>query len=71
MAKTRIRRRVTLNGQQMWITATSEQEYAEAVMAAYAEIMPQQADAGHPFNDWIQQYYLDFIKRVHGKDWKR
>ena len=60
----KICRPVIIGGKKRWISGNSEQEYAEALMAAYAEIMPQQADAGHPFNDWIKQYYLDFIKHA-------
>ena len=64
MAKTRIRRRVTLNGQQMWITATSEQEYAEKLLkAASIELEQAKEDAPkHKFQEYAQRWYDVFSK---------
>ena len=64
MAKTRIRRRVTLNGQQMWITATSEQEYAEKLLkAASVELEQAKEDAPkHKFQEYAQRWYDVFSK---------
>lgn len=64
MAKTRIRRRVTLNGQQMWITATSEQEYAEKLLkAANIEMEETKADAPkNNFQEYAQRWFEVFSK---------
>lgn len=64
MAKNRIRRRVTLNGQQMWITATSEQEYAEKLLkAANIEMEETKSDAPkNNFQEYAQRWFDVFSK---------
>lgn len=64
MAKTRIRRRVTLNGQQMWITATSEQEYAEKLLKAASIELEQAREQApkHNFQEYAQRWYDVFSK---------
>lgn len=58
----KICRPVIIDGKKHWISGNTEQEYAEALMNAYAGTASRKEEAGHPFNDWIQTYFRDFIK---------
>ena len=58
----KICRPVTINGRKRWISGNTEQEYADALMAAYGGNLPGQQQEGHPFNEWIQKYYCEFIR---------
>ena len=64
MAKTRIKRRVTLNGQLTWITADTEQEYAEKLLKAASIGMEEsQADLPkHNFREYAQRWFDVFSK---------
>ena len=64
MARARIRRRVTLNGQLTWITADTEQEYAEKLLkAANVATEPPKPDVPkHNFREYAQRWFDVFSK---------
>lgn len=71
MAKTRIRRRITINGHVQWITGATEQEYAEnlfkAMSGGKAPENPQEP-LGHDFGryalDWFEVFSRPNIDRT-------
>ena len=59
MAK-RIRREIVIGGRKQWITAYTEQEYANKLMAIVGTA--EERKAMHPFKDFAQEWYLIFSK---------
>lgn len=58
----KICRPVTINGKKRWISGNNEQEYAEALLAAYGGNMEDQQQTRHLFNEWLQKYYREFVQ---------
>ena len=59
----RIRRRVMVNGQQIWVTASTEQEYAERVAALLSVGNGQKpAIYKHDFNEYARKWFETFSK---------
>lgn len=64
MANVKIKRRVTIDGRQVWITANSEQEYAEKLFQA---VKPQVSTAGiaqgkHNFEQYARTWFEVFSR---------
>ena len=59
----RIRRRVAVNGQQVWVTASTEQEYAERVALLLTGGNTQNvAKAKHDFQSYAEKWFETFSK---------
>lgn len=55
----RIRRRVTVNGRQIWVTANTEQEYAENLMRAMGAKEPPKK---HIFSQYADEWFRTYSK---------
>ena len=61
--KNRIRRRITINGTQVWVTGSTEQEYAENVMRLMtAGMKPEQEKETHEFKAYAERWFQVFSK---------
>ena len=58
----RIRRRVMVNGQQVWVTASTEQEYAERVARVLACEIPKYVSYKHDFKEYAEKWFVTFSK---------
>lgn len=68
MSKDRIRRRVIIDGKQQWITAKTEQEYAEALYKAMCRSLQKSEPEYHNFvayaSDWFEVFSKPNIDTV-------
>ena len=64
MAKKKIKRRVTIDGELVWITADTEQEYSEKLLAAanmkISKIIPESSK--HLFREYAQSWFETYSK---------
>ena len=64
MAKNKIKRRVTIDGELVWITADTEQEYSEKLLAAanmkISKIIPESSK--HLFREYAQSWFETYSK---------
>ena len=59
----RIRRRIAVSGQQIWVTAASEQEYAERVVELLAgDRTPVPVSQKHDFGEYAEHWFYTFSK---------
>lgn len=75
MAAYKIRRSVTINGKAHWITANTEQEYAEKLAKAFAASGPSCSKEKHNFKvyalKWFELYSKPNIESVTQQTYKR
>lgn len=64
MAKERIRRRVTINGKQLWVTGLTEQEYAENLFRAMSGGREPVSEAvkKHNFREYAHEWFEVYSK---------
>ena len=64
MAKNKIKRRVTIDGELVWITAETEQEYSEKLLAAanmrFSKVVPESSK--HLFREYAQSWFETYSK---------
>ena len=61
--KNRIRRRITINDTQVWVTGNTEQEYAENVLRLMTKgLKTEQPKAGHEFKTYAERWFQVFSK---------
>ena len=64
MAKNKIKRRVTIDGELVWITAETEQEYSEKLLAAanmrFNKVVPESSK--HLFREYAQSWFETYSK---------
>lgn len=60
--KKRIRREITLNGVKVWITADSEQEYANKLLKLAGAAQPTNTGEKHLFRDYSDRWFNVFSK---------
>ncbi len=75
MAAYKIRRSVVIDGKPRWITANTEQEYAEKLAKAFGAIAPSSPMEKHNFKDyaltWFELYSKPNIEAVTQQTYKR
>ena len=62
MAKERIKRRITIDGQTRWVTATNENDYIANALKAMNLTQTQTLTAKHPFKPYAQTWFEVFSK---------
>ena len=63
LGKNRIRRRIMINGSQVWVTGNTEQEYAENIIRLMTKSQsPEQSPKGHEFKAYAEQWFYVFSK---------
>ena len=71
----KIRRSIIINGNQRWISASSEQEYAEKLAALFQSPDPEADSGKHNFKsyaeDWFELYSKPNIASVTGSTYRR
>lgn len=60
--KSKIRRTIELNGVRVWITADTEQEYAEKLIRLAGAVPEKKQDNGHLFEEYAERWYEVFSK---------
>ena len=75
MAAYKIRRSVVIDGKTRWITANTEQEYAEKLTKAFITSVPSNPKEKHNFKDyaltWFDLYSKPNIEAVTQRTYKR
>lgn len=60
--KMKIRREITMNGVKVWITANSEQEYANKLLRLAGAAQPTKTGEKHVFRDYAERWFNVFSK---------
>lgn len=58
----KIRRQITLNGVKVWITANTEQEYADKLLKLSGASNDASPKAKHPFREYAERWFTVFSK---------
>ena len=63
LSKNRIRRRIPINGPQVWVTGNTEQEYADNLVKLMTQgSKPEQPKATHEFKAYAERWFRVFSK---------
>lgn len=75
MSRARIRRSITVSGVKRWVTASTEQEYAEKVAALFADPAKVKSKNSHLFrhyaNDWFNVFHAPNVQSYTQKTTRR